>query len=188
MINSKEIQEFIMKHWYEKHHCPYVCSNFSGCGFEEMDVVAISRALIITEFEIKMSRSDFFADFKKVNKHLRYSGKLVEASPDPQTVLFYNTVRPNKFYYCCPNNLIKAEEVPLYAGLIYFTKFELQGHNQPYVEFKIIKKAPFIHHEKCGTNVLARIAQTLSARFIFGCALMTYQNRRRKEQYADQRS
>lgn len=38
---------------------------------------------------------------------------------------------PNSFYYACPDGLIKPEEIPAYAGLIYGDR--------------IIKKAPYIH-------------------------------------------
>jgi hypothetical protein len=41
---------------------------------------------------------------------------------------------PNKFIYACPEGLIKSEEVPAYAGLIYTTLFGSM----------IVKQAPFL--------------------------------------------
>jgi hypothetical protein len=91
------------------------------------------------EFEIKISRSDFFHDFKKVKKHSilkegRYNDTIrvdVENYRDHPT-------RPNKFYYVVPYNLIKIEEIPSYAGLIHIVGNELIT----------VKEAPFLHKEK----------------------------------------
>ena len=46
---------------------------------------------------------------------------------------------PQKFYYCVPENLITADEVPEYAGLVYYTRWG---------SFKEIKKAPKLHDVK----------------------------------------
>jgi hypothetical protein len=173
VITAKDIQGFICKHWLLRHHCPYVCSNFNAAGSWEMDVIAITGNGLINEFEIKMSRADFFADFKKETKHLFYSKAKPEGRLD-----YLSTLIPNRFIYCCPKGLIQPQEVPDYAGLIHFTKFELKSSpGKKFVEFEVLKKAPIIHREKCPQKVIDRIAKTLSQRFVFGCALMTYQNR-----------
>lgn len=44
---------------------------------------------------------------------------------------------PNQLYFACPEGLIKPEEVPEYAGLIYISHYA-----------KVIKKAPYIHKRK----------------------------------------
>lgn len=44
---------------------------------------------------------------------------------------------PNQLYFACPEGLIKPEEVPEYAGLLYMSHY-----------FKVIKKAPYIHKRK----------------------------------------
>jgi hypothetical protein len=92
------------------------------------------------EFEIKISRADFFHDFKKVNKHcILKEGKYVSYK-DKNNVESYkeHPVRPNKFFYVVPYNLIKVEEIPPYAGLIHVVGNELIT----------IKEAPFLHKEK----------------------------------------
>lgn len=45
---------------------------------------------------------------------------------------------PNQLYFACPDGLIKPEEVPEYAGLLYL--------QNGYIE--MIKKAPYIHKRK----------------------------------------
>jgi hypothetical protein len=55
-------------------------------------------------------------------------------------ICIYDTPKtPNKFYYCCPKNLIPVELIPEYAGLYYIDE------NMRVTE---VKKAPFIHKEK----------------------------------------
>lgn len=85
------------------------------------------------EFEIKISRSDFFADFKKTTKHdILKNGRYFS------TNWHEHKYRPNKLYYVVPYNMISLDEVPIYAGLMYV------------VDGMIItaKEAPFIHKEK----------------------------------------
>ncbi len=140
------------------------------------------------EIEIKTSRSDFKADFKK-EKHTRFKncingnflgvkkGYVAKRYPkSPSQAYFqelltvikkdrYNrdlgvmenvVVRydeesytsisyensldtPNKFWYIVPQDLIRPNEVPKYAGLLYINE---EG------KIQVIKAAPFIHKEK----------------------------------------
>lgn len=107
------------------------------------------------EFEVKISRSDFFNDKKKVEKHLILeTGKYLkkgtlsnwnrdESKWDHQdeSTEENHEFRPNKFFYVVPENMIKAEEVPNYAGLMYVP-------NEPHKDIVTVKEAPFIHKNK----------------------------------------
>ena len=105
------------------------------------------------EIEIKISRSDYFNDFKKKEKHSiletaayekpvrrrRYdpiSGKNILVEESSKTIEW--NFRPNKFYYCVPTGLIKESDLPTYAGLMYS-----DGNS-----IETIKEAKFIHKEK----------------------------------------
>ena len=81
----------------------------------------------IYELEIKVSRADYFADFKKTEKH-----KALRGEPTKLKI-------PNKFIYVVPEGLIKKEEVPNYAGLYYI--------KEQYGKLRVIKikEAPFLH-------------------------------------------
>ena len=93
----------------------------------ESDYLCITKSGLFHEIEIKISREDFFNDFKnKKDKH----NILNEAKNDKT---------PNFFYYCVPENLISIEEVPEYAGLIYV----INEHR-----INVVKKAPQINKNK----------------------------------------
>lgn len=84
--------------WIDNQEYPYQVPNAFIYGWESdywvLDVKGIAK-----EFEIKISRADYFADAKKL-KHQQDSGA-------------------NYFYYVCPKDLIKKEEVDKRYGLIY---------------------------------------------------------------------
>jgi hypothetical protein len=120
----------------------------------ESDFFSITKSNYVYEVEIKVSRSDFKADFNKYKKHQILSAKgnkvvirgwelteiLKDGTKVPSTSISIrdtNKLRPNKFYYACPVGLLKKEEIPEYAGLI-----EVSEHGAI-----IIKEAPYLHKE-----------------------------------------
>jgi hypothetical protein len=139
----------------------------------ESDFFAISKSKYSIEVEVKISRSDFFNDFKK-NKHnimskrknkwyIRNDGTnengggyiMTPEGPDRykrinlpySTISFHETnkILPNKFFFAVPEGLISVEEVPEYAGLIYINGYQAQ----------VMKNAPFLHKNKiCFTEKL----------------------------------
>ncbi len=104
------------------------------------------------EIEIKISRSDFLNDFKKVDKHsimkngtypvkkykYRWDKELNKSVSEHSYVDTEWKFRPNKFYYCVPEGLISKEEVPDYAGLMYANEFGITT----------IKEPKFLHKDK----------------------------------------
>jgi hypothetical protein len=120
IMTARTIQKALWQH-YKRYK--YLFSNIY-IGYFEADFVAISKAGYTYEIEIKVSRSDFFNDFKKGDKHKKY------ASGDIHS--------PNRFYFATPKGLLKLEEIPDYAGLIEI--------NNDY--FKIVKSARNLHKEK----------------------------------------
>jgi len=105
-------------------------------GSYEMDVMLLKKSGYITEFEIKISRSDFFNDFKKnrwgENKH-ECIGKGIGSS--------------NRFMFVVPKGMVSVSEVPKHAGLAYYEPFNNPLYpNQGHVN--IIKPAPMIHKNK----------------------------------------
>lgn len=99
----------------------------------EMDVMRLNRQGYVTEYEIKISRSDFKNDAKKgrivygrsTNKYEKYENKKSKS---------------NRFFYVVPKDLIGVDEVPTFAGLIYY--------DERFGSFQIVKNAPMMHKNK----------------------------------------
>ena len=150
---EKQIQDVLEKQ-YDRGGIKYTVSNlYLFKNNWETDFLLVQKASgYCYEIEIKTSRSDFFNDFKKVEKHTilregthqvkKYRYKFDQETKKTVTDHYYVTkewkFRPNRFYYCVPENLIKIEEVPEYAGLMYVIGDKV----------KTVKEAKFIHKEK----------------------------------------
>lgn len=162
-MTSTTLQSHIQKYLFERSHIYQAC-NFIGSGYAESDILAVTRSLMVTEIEIKISRSDFKADFKKKHKHY----KMQNCKEDGHFKV------PNRFYYACPSDMISIEEVPTYAGLVYVSESGV---------VEIIKPAPLLHKRKAEEKLMFRLLENLTAKTIFGCQYMTYKNREAKEYY-----
>ena len=102
----------------------------------ESDYLTITKSGYVYEVEIKISRADFFNDFKhKKEKHILFEHKDLTEGFDGC---------PNYFYYAVPENLVKESEVPEYAGLIYLKPYGVE----------IIKQAPKLNSEKVNIDKL----------------------------------
>lgn len=89
-------------------------------------MIAVTKAGLAIEYEIKISRGDFRADFKKIRHRILDATKINE----PYRGAAY-------FYYVVPRDLVTIGEVPNHAGLIY-----------AYPVFQIVKPAPRVHSNK----------------------------------------
>jgi len=167
-MNVNEISEIVIKYIVEKRFFIFG-TTIQGSGLHECDVLGINKNEYIYEFEIKRSRADYQADFKKTYKHKHLANKdsLREYNSWRKGIVekVQNIIIPNRFFYVCEKNLIKKEEVPKYAGLLYITEKK---------EIENIKNAPLLHKNKANKELYRRIASILSQRIIYGCSYYTY--------------
>lgn len=133
----------------------------------EADSFSVTSTGYVYEIEVKISRSDFFADFKKPKHHFFKSYKsgmgimpmgegrnwegwpLTDQFPELRNFqINYNNIQaqpfnyktsPNRFFYACPVGLLEAHEIPEYAGLLYV----MDTFREP----RVIKKAPLLHKD-----------------------------------------
>ena len=167
-MTSNHIKDVLLRHYYEKGR-HWATTNFSGCGLHECDVLMVTEARMVYEYEVKVSYSDFLADFKKEAKHKRLQGIDEHSTKGvPHDDKYYlewtqTAGRPNYFYYACPPDLIPVNKVPGYAGLVYVSDTPT-----------VVKKAPRLHGHKCKDGLILQIARQLTARNIFGCSFMNY--------------
>lgn len=122
----------------------------------ESDYFCITTSGYTVEVEVKISRSDFKADSKKAQKHfiLKNMSKDLVTMPvysymkDASAIAIIKPKGPNKFYYCCPEGMIKPEEVPEYAGLLYYRQVPEDKNEHTYDSIIQVKPAKFLHKNK----------------------------------------
>lgn len=156
-MDCKFIQKSLQERFYLTH--PYQTLNFNRCGYNESDVFMIHKKnMLVTEYEVKISLSDFNADFKKTFKHWKMQNPLSGE----------HSHCPSYFYFACPKDLIRIELIPSYAGLAYIDDLG---------NVDVIKKAPKLHSLPISQRALLGVLENLSAHRIFGCQYMTYKNK-----------
>jgi hypothetical protein len=143
-MRTSKIQKVICKEEILKGNLP--CENVNNLLYSsEADVLSVLKSGYISEFEVKISRSDFLADAKK-EKWKFFENKIEEGIP-------------NYFYYACPDNLISKEEIQDFAGLIYVDSNGLE----------IIKKPKILHRYKHDlTKILTKFCRVKSERQYLG--------------------
>jgi hypothetical protein len=161
-MTERDIQIALYRHYYQQSKIFIPNSNAFGW---EADMLMIMPSLRVHEFEIKISRADFKKDAEKY-KHQHINDKLngVEnRSHNYWTTIQVNTITPaNHFWYAVPEGLVKLEELPRYAGLI----FVRQSINYPNLyEIQLVKKAPLLHKEKLSVEKQIQIMRRLSYRY-----------------------
>lgn len=128
MKNKKQTEKSMLKavHNYFSNSYKYCIKNsFIFNNNWESDYFCVNREGYSFEVEVKITKTDFKNDLKKI-KH----GLFID-NPKKKLV-------PNKFYYALPPDLIDEKDIPKYAGLIIV--------NGSHATIK--KHAPFIHKNK----------------------------------------
>ena len=125
-MNAKLINQFVYAHFSNYN---YRLFNSFVYGWES-DFFAVSKSGYSIEVETKISYADFKNDFLKLtangqNKHAAILNKSY-------------LEKPNKFYFACPENLIKHDEINPNYGLIYITA----------TGAKVIRESKFLHKDK----------------------------------------
>jgi hypothetical protein len=153
--SSKDVKAIMGRYLLNKKY-NVVVYEFSGRGIQSADIFGITVAGYAYEYEIKTSKRDFKADFRKRYKH----NILKEAESQKEYISI-----PNYFYYVVPENLIELSEIPEYAGLIY-VKYS-DNYMGYYVDIK--KNAPKLHDRKASEKLYKSILRNLSCKQVFEC-------------------
>ncbi len=148
----------------------------------EADLLALRRSRLCDEFEVKISRSDFMHDRKKVvnvrdhvfdpsNNVLEWQEweKVCEGIPKsklkgipaPWQKLKHDALRDgdmitNYFWYVTPKDLVGLDELPDFAGLIHINEFG---------ELNIVRKPKKLHAGKVDDATAYNIIRKLAYRF-----------------------
>ena len=136
-MTERDIQNILYRHLKKRGHTmitPNAKHVFHGW---EADMISVTKAGYTNEFEIKISKADFYADFKKPNnKHLSLKERRAEI--------------PSYFWYVTTGFTIADDGVPEYAGNIRITKRLCE----PGYWITILKPAPRLTKETITTKQL----------------------------------
>lgn len=102
--------QYALFRWLELRGRTMVLANFQPYHWHECDLFSMTQAMYFHEIEIKTSRSDFRADFKKYGKH--------EVLAGGRDRWGYGELPPRTFCYACPEGLLSVDDMPEYAGLV----------------------------------------------------------------------
>lgn len=109
----------------------------------ESDLISVTRAMFVHEYEIKISKADYCKDKKKVWKHMHLQNQ------------FSYRPTPNYFWYATYNFDI---EPPSHAGWI-----KIIDHDY-WPKVNIMKPAPLLHKCKLEADKIISISTLLSFR------------------------
>ncbi len=130
--------------------------NYMMYPWGECDMLVVTHAGYTIEYEIKISVSDFRADFR--NKSWKH-----DLLRDPESTRWRPTRwRPTRFFFVVPDGLIPLEDVPAYAGLVYAS---LPHHptNTPVIE--VVRAAPRLSSAKVSDAMATKMRLALVNRF-----------------------
>lgn len=135
--------QIIRKLIHERCRRSTVMPHYTPDGWFECDLFELTEAGYTVEYEVKISRGDFFADSKK---HQR---RWDRTSNEDRYLYKHDHLEkglalPNRFYYVAPKGLIQLDEVPVWAGFIEMEMSEYSGH----LFEKIVRHAPRLHERK----------------------------------------
>lgn len=132
-MTSNDLKVRLLHYWRFRRKFSYI-STESFCNSCVADIL-VSNGKEIIECEVKISKSDFVADFKKI-KHARYKKS--------------KTYIPNRLFYCVPSELINFAKEKLkdsIYGLIEVLDTPLNEYNISHC--KIVKRANIIKKDIC---------------------------------------
>ena len=134
-MNESIVQQALARYLLTKKAHKPVVPNIKSIFAWECDLLSITQAGLLHEWEIKLSKSDFKRDKVKVAKHKRLASR--------------KGWIPSYFWYVTYK--LDGLDIPDYAGWIEFANSE----------FIVRKNAPRLHDRKASLGVYKRISTSL---------------------------
>ena len=126
----------------DRYRRSFVLPNYTPRDWWECDVFEITKAGYFVEYEIKISRNDFKADSRKSDKGVSWFTNEFQHLNRPERnkhadLELRSGKGPSRFWFVVPDGLVKEDEVPEWAGLLYIDR-----------HVSCIKSAPLLHRIK----------------------------------------
>lgn len=160
-VNEKRIQSTLYD-FLTRRGLKLACPNYTPAGWWECDLFAVTDSDYFVEYEIKISRSDFFNDAKKEDQSRASRVLQRQGLPAPTKhtkLASKDVVGPSRFFFVTPAGMLKDEEIPEWAGLI-----EISDSGSR-LRASIKKPAPQLHREKVKPEVVQHCQSVFYYRF-----------------------
>lgn len=132
----------------------YPARNGRTVMWKELDILATRKSGYLDELEVKISRSDFRADFKKdvmaEVESTTLSGCTTTSyeNRNKHKMLEYGQGIPNYFWFMTLKGIVKEEDIPEYAGWIEVEPMWNTRTKKWYMDFEEKKKPKLLHKDK----------------------------------------
>lgn len=121
-----------------------------------MDIFCVRKtSFYVEEIEIKISRSDFLADFRKtIGRHRMKHEELQRGN-----------LVANYFSFLVPAELLPKieDDIPEYAGI--YTGYEIHQTRNPVTAIRHIRRPKSLHKNRCSEKILYKKARGTTYRF-----------------------
>lgn len=145
-MTARDIQRTLMRQRFAQSK---LWPNYTPRGWFECDLMEVTSSGYFVEYEIKISRSDFKADFAKEkpdwSKPWKFGVKRENMSKHERLRNDVGEATPRRFFFVVPDGLISASDIPPYAGLITV--------NPKMNEYQVVR-APDRHRQKLPQAIL----------------------------------
>lgn len=173
-LTEKSIQDALWWHLHQKGH-RWMAPCFTPAKWWEMDMMSVTKAGFVHEYEIKLSLQDFKADARKsrevngrwddVNECRKW---VTDAETKHSRLALADPNGPARFFFVTPEYMVIGADVPEWAGLIHVYQREHRYSDKLSkwsMGFKIIKEAPKLHGQKFGDAERMRLGEMFYWRF-----------------------
>lgn len=159
-----------------------------NCGtvfMYESDIASMTKTRFGHEFEVKVSRADWLAELRKIassdsNSKRSRAKRLANAAAIASALKaawangeercgeefrFTQDPTPNYFWVVAPPGVVKAEELPEYAGLMEVEPYRFGNHKAHGYRLTQTKAAPRLHALKMTDRQVMAMARGVSLRY-----------------------
>lgn len=171
MKKRKPIQKHSTDHMFyalnrdRMSSCEIIMPNVHVHNWNECDALMLMKSGYCHEVEMKLTKSDFKADFKKTNWWLTDDDPAFARPRQKQGLKHEDCLAnkqcfPNRFSFLVPEGLVELDDIPDYAGLMYFKRYEGE-----YGRIQIVRDAKLLHKKKLTDNKVLYLTKKFVYRY-----------------------
>jgi hypothetical protein len=180
-LKAKDIEKaFLVKYLSKRYTCGmpnvypegYSFRNGVSVLWREFDLLGVRKSGYLDEVEVKLSKSDFKADFKKdvmqEVKTTSLNGCVTTSyeARNKHKMMEYGKGLPNYFYFLTLKDIVDLEDIPDYAGWV---EAECEWNKRTkkwYITLAERKKPKLLHKDKASDDLVAMVYKKGYYRYI----------------------